>query len=165
MTLADLPPDDELEQKASRRRIIDPGDPVRLLGQNVDYTAGIVDSHLGTVWLFIDGTIREHPVEQCVLSPNYRPGKLSQSKRKALWDRVYHHMRPQIIVRCGGVCERCSDARVTEVHHKLKRQHPLANVPSHLAALCDPCHDHIHANPEESYAEGWLIHVEAEYAA
>lgn len=31
--------------------------------------------------------------------------------------------------------------------------------------LCDPCHDHIHANPEESYAEGWLIHVEAEYAA
>lgn len=27
------------------------------------------------------------------------------------------------------------------------------------------CHDHIHANPEESYAEGWLIHVEAEYAA
>jgi len=52
--------------------MIDPGDPVRLLGQNVDYTAGIVDSHLGTVWLFIDGTIREHPVEQCVLSPNYR---------------------------------------------------------------------------------------------
>lgn len=106
--------------------MIDPGDPVRLLGQNVDYTAGIVDSHLGTVWLFIDGTIREHPVEQCVLSPNYRP---------------------------------------TEVHHKLKRQHPLANVPRHLAALCDPCHDHIHANPEESYTEGWLIHVEAEYAA
>lgn len=31
--------------------------------------------------------------------------------------------------------------------------------------MIDPCHDHIHANPEESYAEGWLIHVEAEYAA
>ena len=27
-----------------------------------------------------------------------------------------------------------------------------------LVLLCRECHSHVHANPEESYEEGWLVH-------
>ena len=35
-----------------------------------------------------------------------------------------------------------------------KRAFGLAN----LVLLCRECHQHVHGNPRESYAEGWLVH-------
>lgn len=35
-----------------------------------------------------------------------------------------------------------------------ERNYGLAN----LVSLCRTCHNHVHANPAESYEEGWLVH-------
>lgn len=84
-----------------------------------------------------------------------------QQKRRRQWEAEYKRARVQVLDRARGMCEfpDCTE-RATEVHHKLKRYHPRANHPVFLLALCDPHHDHVHANPEESYATGRLLHYE-----
>lgn len=53
-------------------------------------------------------------------------------------------------------CARCGEPAVHKHHRKMRSQGGLDD-PANLAALCLGCHTHIHANPKESYEQGWLV--------
>lgn len=67
--------------------------------------------------------------------------------------------------RCGGHCERCAATLAIgggDPHHRRPRQmggsrDPKINLPSNLAVLCRPCHDHIESHRARAIADGWLI--------
>ncbi len=61
--------------------------------------------------------------------------------------------------RSGGLCEartEVCDHVGQHVHHKGGRKGPGAHRPERLLHVCVACHEHIHANPEQSYMMGWL---------
>lgn len=99
-----------------------------------------------------------------------RPGsaeartRTPQQERRAAWEAEFRSARKQVIERADGRCERCGWMPVLwsslHVHHKAGRRLPDANRLDLLAALCPPCHEHVHAHPAESYTDGWLIHWE-----
>ena len=67
--------------------------------------------------------------------------------------------RAVVLARSGGICEHpdgCGD-RATHVHHKAGRVGRGVHEPSMLLHLCDPHHRHVHANPEQSYANGSMV--------
>ena len=43
------------------------------------------------------------------------------------------------------------------IHHRQGRYGPDANTLPKLAALCSDCHTEVHANPTQSYEDGWLL--------
>jgi 5-methylcytosine-specific restriction endonuclease McrA len=43
-----------------------------------------------------------------------------------------------------------------DLHHVLMKSHGGSNEMGNLMLLCRPCHDHVHGNPQEAYAKGWL---------
>lgn len=62
--------------------------------------------------------------------------------------------------RSEGYCEHpdgCAE-RATHVHHKAGRVGRGVHAPEMLLALCEAHHVHVHAHPEESFANGTLIH-------
>lgn len=78
---------------------------------------------------------------------------------KAAWTRAKH----LISERDRDECLVCG-TEATDIHHRMPkgmggtsdpdRNYGLAN----LVSLCRKDHDHVHANPEESYANGLLVH-------
>lgn len=140
--------------------IFDPGDPVVIDGVGPASTVGIVDGD--EVWVLRDGGIEPLPTERLSLHPKAVAKPLNQRQRRLLWQRVYKRMRDRVIAEAGRACVRCG-ARNVIVHHRAGRWHPLANVPRHLAVLCEPCHGWVHSAGEDAYKQGWLIH-EAEVA-
>lgn len=71
--------------------------------------------------------------------------------------------REACFTRDEGMCRRCSRPATDCHHRKVKgmggtsdneRNFGLAN----LISLCRDCHNHVHANPAESYEKGWLVH-------
>lgn len=52
-------------------------------------------------------------------------------------------------------CEMCS-APSQQIHHKRGRGIYLAD-PEFFAALCAPCHEEVHRNPNWARENGWLI--------
>ena len=78
---------------------------------------------------------------------------------QAAWNKA----KKLVEARDGGLCLRCM-AEAVDVHHRIVRgmggtgdpevNYGLAN----LISLCRQCHDHVHANPEESYEQGYLVH-------
>ncbi|MEU8271582.1 hypothetical protein AB0B89_31030 [Sphaerisporangium sp. NPDC049002] len=56
------------------------------------------------------------------------------------------------------LCERCRRAWSRDVHEPRKRSHGADILdPAECVCLCRACHDHVHDNPAESVADGWLI--------
>lgn len=63
--------------------------------------------------------------------------------------------------RDGGKCVRCLGEAV-DVHHRRVRGMGGSSDPditgmANLVSLCRICHDHVHANPAESYETGFLV--------
>lgn len=91
----------------------------------------------------------------------------SRSPKRASWDRALAAARPIVEARSGGRCEYDGDHcenRAVHVHHKLNgssgHAHPRCNDPEFLLHLCGRHHDQIHAEPEVSYSQGWLLRFE-----
>jgi predicted HD phosphohydrolase len=70
---------------------------------------------------------------------------------------------PDALARChrryaceAGVSPACN-GRVQQAHHRKLRKQGGPDTDDNLLAVCNPCHDHIHANPKESYMNGTLI--------
>ena len=54
-------------------------------------------------------------------------------------------------------CEVCGAATASTIHHRAGRLGRLLMEPRNMLAVCDPCHVHIHANPEWARAEGYMV--------
>ena len=65
--------------------------------------------------------------------------------------------RQQVIDRDGKRCLRCSSPAWLTIHHRKGRAGARAHHPENLVLVCMPCHEHVHRNPQESYAVGWMI--------
>ena len=64
--------------------------------------------------------------------------------------------------RSGGVCERCEQRPVADLHHRCPRKQggsrlPWVGLASNGLALCDPCHDWVESNRTLAYELGLLI--------
>ena len=71
-------------------------------------------------------------------------------------------VRDDVKARSGGVCERCNQAKATEVHHRLGRRNggsrdPRINWLSNLSHLCSPCHRWATVNRTDPHMEGWVL--------
>lgn len=66
-------------------------------------------------------------------------------------------VRAEVAERSEGRCERCLSRRAVHMHHRRTRSHGGSHAAENLAHLCSVCHDYVHANPAESYRDGWLI--------
>lgn len=79
-----------------------------------------------------------------------------KGKKSAYWHRsrtwTFHRANDRCEAKC---CPGCT-GRAEHAHHILMRSQGGADDPSNLLAVCWVCHDHIHRNPDESYAAGRL---------
>lgn len=64
--------------------------------------------------------------------------------------------RPIVRERSRGVCERCGQARATDMHHRKLRRHG-DHAPANLVHLCRACHAAVHAKPEAAAAAGFIV--------
>lgn len=62
--------------------------------------------------------------------------------------------RRKVMARAGGVCEGCGDHRAVHVHHTTY-QHVGQEFLFELLALCEACHDRIHAEDEQPNGGTW----------
>ena len=82
--------------------------------------------------------------------PRFKTPKPERSKGRARPDEPLSYM-----------CERCRRAVATVRHHKRRRSQGGTDDVTNTADICDPCHVHIHAEPLESYIDGWMTRTEA----
>ena len=63
--------------------------------------------------------------------------------------------------RSGGICEAGHDEvcerQAVHVHHRKLRSQGGSHQAVNLLDLCGPCHDWIHAHPDEAVERGWLL--------
>lgn len=57
--------------------------------------------------------------------------------------------------RCEVASVVCT-GRVEHAHHIRMRSQGGSHDPENVLAACQPCHEVCHANPEQSYRDGWL---------
>lgn len=73
--------------------------------------------------------------------------------------KMPEHVAQAAIGRSEGTCEvmnpfTCTGQAEALHHRKISgREHSIENC----VHICKPCHDWIHANPTESYRQGWLV--------
>ena len=86
--------------------------------------------------------------------PNYTKIKqqVTASLSKEDWQKKYKEYlksdkwkqkRSAVMERCGGICEGCLSAKVTEVHH-LTYDSVFDELLYHLVGLCHDCHRRTH---------------------
>lgn len=86
-------------------------------------------------------------------------GKAAKSKRGPRQPHALQKARRVVYARSGGECEARSmvcTGQAAHVHHIGGRKGPDAHAPENLLHVCLPCHEYVHAHPEESYTAGWM---------
>lgn len=68
-------------------------------------------------------------------------------------------LRPILLRRCGGRCERCGHVtgNFFEAHHRQFRSRGGRDEIVNLVALCKRCHDWVHANDIKARREGFSL--------
>lgn len=67
--------------------------------------------------------------------------------------------RQAVTERSGGQCEALTIActvQASHIHHIAGRSGSDPHRLENLLHVCSPCHSYIHANPGESYLNGWM---------
>lgn len=64
-----------------------------------------------------------------------------------LQTQAWQDRRRKVLKRANGMCEGCADRPAAEVHH-LTYDHVCEEFLFELVALCEPCHERIHADDE-----------------
>ena len=81
------------------------------------------------------------------------------SARRRARDAGYPAARRAVYERADGTCAAVTDGCLgagTQVHHIAGRGGPDPHRLDNLQLVCPPCHEHIHANPAEAFAAGWM---------
>ncbi len=76
-------------------------------------------------------------------------------------EALFRRMRKVVIARSGGECEAHLDGCTgmgQHVHHRMLQSQGGPHTMENLRYVCWRCHITIHANPEESYRSGLLLH-------
>lgn len=83
------------------------------------------------------------------------------SKRRLASGEAMKLVRPIIWRRCAGLCEYCGvalgDFECFEAHHRKLRSRGGGDGPENIVATHPPCHDRIHARPESSQENGFMV--------
>lgn len=77
------------------------------------------------------------------------------SKKMKIAKNEYMKLK-KIYLYSHELCEICMKNKSNQIHHRRHRGKYLRDVTTFMA-LCQTCHSMVHANPETSYLEGWLI--------
>lgn len=87
-------------------------------------------------------------------SLNRKKGLRKVSKKQS--ERLVKYTKAKkLYLKDHPFCEMCS-AQAEQIHHKRGRGIYLAD-PLYFSALCAPCHEKIHRNPNWARDNGWLI--------
>lgn len=81
----------------------------------------------------------------------------AKSERKIAYDDELVAMRELVWARADGLCEICHHVPIAHLHHKLRRSQGGTNEMSNLLGVCLEDHEFLHANPQYSYDQGWLL--------
>jgi len=88
-----------------------------------------------------------------------RAARVRPTGRRGLEDRkALDLVRPVVMERAGGRCERCLRVRRLDVHHLRSRAQGGTHEASNLVALCsgpDGCHGQVHAHLIPDWRE-WI---------
>jgi hypothetical protein len=76
-----------------------------------------------------------------------------EEQRRQWWDWYDRYLespewrarRKLVLRRAGGICEGCLERRATQVHHRTY-EHVGDELCFELIAICDQCHDRVHAD-------------------
>lgn len=71
---------------------------------------------------------------------------------KYLRSEEWKAKRSRVLHRARGVCEGCGEAKATEVHH-LSYRNVGAEFLFELVAVCEKCHERLHADEKEQEVE------------
>lgn len=81
--------------------------------------------------------------------------RVSERQKKRL--REYTKVKRRYL-REHPLCEMCSVRKADSLHHCRGRAGSLLSDARYFKALCEPCHDWIHANPQKARQAGLLAH-------
>lgn len=79
-------------------------------------------------------------------------------RNRAKADR-YTSLRVLVHDRGNGRCERCGCCLGVDwqCHHRRLRSQGGRDAVENLVAICPPCHQWAHTNPERARADGWIV--------
>jgi len=86
----------------------------------------------------------------------HRPMRRVSAKR-AKENKLYTQVRKDYLI-LHPRCEVCIDSPACDIHHRRGRWKSRLYDATYFLAVCRPCHDRIHHNPEWAYATGLLLH-------
>ncbi len=92
-----------------------------------------------------------------------KPLRARSKTRSVPVDDGWPEAREAAMRRAGGLCQMRTPACVgwahaaVHVHHRLPRSAGGKHDAENLVCCCEAAHSHAHGNPEQAYAEGWLI--------
>jgi 5-methylcytosine-specific restriction endonuclease McrA len=75
--------------------------------------------------------------------------KEEKAAKRAIRRDAIARIRDAVFARARGKCERCGKAPPDHLHHLIGgigRRRAMEDVDT-CAALCEPCHRHVHAHP------------------
>lgn len=85
----------------------------------------------------------------------HRPMRRVSAKRSKE-NKLYSEVR-KIYLTEHPRCQVCSNNPSSEIHHRRGRWKSRLYDTAFFLAICRPCHDRIHHNPEWAYATGLML--------
>jgi 5-methylcytosine-specific restriction endonuclease McrA len=103
-------------------------------------------------------------LERRQVTPLPKAPKLSKRKRTERTMRQRNDariaLREEVLMRSHGDCEIRSEVctgKVEHVHHVKRRSRGGKDDLDNVRGTCSMCHEHLHRNVAEAYANGWLV--------
>lgn len=93
-----------------------------------------------------------NPKRKALSKKRIKPISDKEKERRKLYKKAKAEYKDVV-----KVCERCGTDKSLELHHRKGRDGGLLWDKRYFCLLCSDCHRHVHANPEESYKEGYLL--------
>lgn len=78
------------------------------------------------------------------------------SKKRAKENKLYMEVR-KVYLTEHPRCQVCIDSPACDIHHRRGRWKSRLYDTEFFLAVCRPCHDRIHHNPEWAYEKGLLL--------